>query len=151
MKILLIEDEEIKRAEIARQVREFVGNSLTLIECGSLRGGLKEVISGRNFDLILLDMSMPGFDSSGEASAFEEPESFAGKEILSQMRLRGISMPVVVVTQYKAFAKGTIDLKQLTHQCETEFPGIFKGAIYYSTVVESWKKELHEAIQRAKK
>lgn len=151
MKILLIEDEEHKRTAIARQVSECVGPELILVECESLRGGLREVINGNHFDLILLDMSMPGFDSSNENAAFEEPESFAGKEILAQMKLRGIVMPVVIVTQYKAFAKGTIDLHDLTEQCSAEFRGIFEGSIYYSTVVESWKQDLYEVIQRIRK
>lgn len=151
MKILVIEDEEHKRTAIAQQVRRCAGKDLDLVECESLRGGLKAIISGERFDLILLDMSMPGFDSSSENTSFEEPESFAGKEILAQMKLREIYMPVVVVTQYKAFAKGTVDLSELTAICLEEFPGIFTGAIYYSTVVESWKKELSEVILRARK
>ena len=104
--------------------------------------------SGERFDLILLDMSMPGFDAAGENHSFEEPESFAGREILAQMKLRQIVIPVVIVTQYKAFAKGSIDLHELTAQCMDEFSDIFEGAIYYSTVVESWKKDLCDVIER---
>jgi CheY-like chemotaxis protein len=149
MKILLIEDEEDKRAAIARQVRTIVGSPLVLTECASLRSGLKEIIEGIRYDLVLLDMSMPGFDASIENdSSAEEPESFAGKELMSQMKLRGICMPVLVVTQYKAFAKGTIGLEELTLQCESEFGGMFCGAIYYSTAVESWKRELLDIITR---
>nr|WP_024309744.1 response regulator [Pseudomonas sp. P818] len=151
MKVLLIEDEEHKRAAIAQQVHSCVGQELVLVECESLRGGLRAIISDENFDLILLDMSMPGFDSSEGSSDFEEPESFAGKEILAQMKFRGIRVPVVVVTQYKAFARGTVGLEELTDFCSKEFSGIFQEAIYYSTVVESWKKDLMDAIQRAKK
>jgi CheY-like chemotaxis protein len=151
MKILLIEDEEHKRAAIAQQVRECIGEELVIVECESLRGGLRAIISDEQFDLILLDMSMPGFDSTDKNSAFEEPESFAGKEILAQMKFREIYIPVIVVTQYKAFARGTIGLEELTTICSEEFPGIFEGAIYYSTVVESWKKDLLEAIQRTRK
>ncbi|WP_185734451.1 hypothetical protein [Burkholderia sp. Bp9031] len=87
-------------------------------------------------------------DASDSASTFEEHEGFAGKELLAQMKLRDISMPVVVITQYKAFAKGTVDLRELTAECAREFPGIFQGAIYYSTSVESWKRELFEIINR---
>ena len=151
MKILLIEDEDHKRNAIARQVNECVGSALELVECGSLRGGLRALTSGDYFDLILLDMSMPGFDPSIETPTFEEPESFAGKEILAQMKLRGIKFPVVIITQYKAFAKGTVDLDELKEQCANEFPQIFNGAIYYSSVVESWKRELQEAIQKVRK
>lgn len=151
MKILLIEDEDHKRTAIARQVADCVGSELDLVECESLRGGLRALISGDHFDLILLDMSMPGFDPSSESPTFEEPESFAGKEILAQMTLRNILIPVVIVTQYKAFAKGTVDLDDLKKQCAKEFPLIFNGAIYYSSVVESWKRELQDVIQRIRK
>lgn len=151
MRILLIEDEEHKRVAIAQEVSYCIKENLILTECESLRGGLKEVITGGAYDLILLDMSMPGFDASNENTGFEEPESFAGKEILAQMKLREIRMPVVIVTQYKAFAKGTVDLQELTAECAAEFPEIFQGAIYYSTVVDSWKKELRDIIQRCRK
>lgn len=151
MKILLIEDEEHKREAIAHQIRCSIGEPLTLVECESLRGGLRAIVSSDDFDLVLLDMSMPGFDSSEGNPEFEEPESFAGREILAQMKYRGINVPVIVVTQYKAFARGTVGLEELTAICEEEFSGIFQEAIYYSTVVESWKKDLELAIQRAKK
>lgn len=151
MKILLIEDEEHKRSAIAKQVYEILDNDLQLVECESLRSGLRAIISDENFDLVLLDMSMPGFDPIDQNSTLEEPESFAGKEILAQMKLREIYIPVVVVTQYKAFARGTVDLDELTTICADEFPGIFKGAIYYSAVVDSWKKQLLESIQRIRK
>lgn len=148
IKILLIEDEKDKRDAIAKQVRQCVDDELMLRECESLRGGLKAIVGGERYDLILLDMSMPGFDPlDGEGSSNEEPESFAGREILAQMKLRNIFMPVVVVTQYKAFAKGTIGLEELIEQCAVEFKGIFIGAIYYSTAVESWKRELSDVIE----
>lgn len=150
MRILLVEDEEFKRSAISKELTDWLGESLELVQCGSLRGGLREVSSGKKFDLMLLDMSMPGFDEAEELTNLEEPESFAGKELLAQMTLRGILVPVVVVTQYRAFAKGTIDLDDLTHQCQSEFPKIFRRSIYYNTVVESWKRDLFEVIQGVK-
>lgn len=147
MRILLVEDEEFKRAAISNELIERLGEALDLVQCNSLRGGLKELTSGLPFDLVLLDMSMPGFEMAGDVANLEEPESFAGKELLAQMTLRGILVPVVVVTQYRAFAKGTIDLDDLTRQCEAEFPSIFLRSIYYNTVVESWKRDLSDVLQ----
>lgn len=150
MRILLVEDEEFKRSAISQELSDRLGAALDLVQCGSLRGGLKEVSSGALFDLVLLDMSMPGFEISSEVASLEEPESFAGKELMAQMTLREIFIPVVVVTQYRAFAKGTIDLDDLTRQCEAEFPLIFRRSIYYNTVVESWKRDLFEVLQEIK-
>lgn len=150
MRILLVEDEEFKRSEISKELIDRLGAELDLVQSGSLRGGLKELSSGKPFDLMLLDMSMPGFVVHGDVANLEEPESFAGKELLAQMALREIIVPVVVITQFRAFEKGTIDLEDLTRECQVEFPLIFKRSIYYNTVVQSWKRDLLEVLQEIK-
>lgn len=149
MKILLVEDEDDKSRAISQHLAEVLGDKLELRLCHSLRGGLRAISEANNFDLILLDMSMPGFEpQSGDPAIIEEPESFAGEEILAQMKLRELKSPVVVLTQYKAFASGTIGLEELVRKYEIEYSGFFIGAIYYSTAVESWKKELADTINR---
>ncbi len=150
MKILLIEDEASKRAAISGHVKDILGVEARVVERESLRSGLKEVISDEKYDLILLDMSMPGFDVSSEEPIGGEPESFAGQEIMAQMKLRKINTPVAVVTQYKAFAKGTVGLDELVKRFEEDYKDFFVGAIYYSAAVESWKKEIAEIIGKHK-
>jgi CheY-like chemotaxis protein len=122
-----------------------------LSECESLRSALKILLKERDFDLLLLDMSMPGFDVSDTEPIGGEPEGFAGQELMSQMKLRGIVVPVVVITQYKAFAKGTVGLSDLIDRFKLEFDEIFLGAIYYSTSAFSWRRELAEYVMRIKK
>lgn len=150
MQLLVIEDDSGKRAAICSHIRSLLGDGTGIAECESLRSGLKEIVSGRHYDLVLLDMSMPSFDVSEQEPAGEEPESFAGQEILAQMKLRGIRTPVAIVTQYKAFAKGTIGLSELVERYEREYPDFFVGGVYFSTAVESWKKEIAEIIARYK-
>lgn len=147
MKILLIEDEADKSQAVSARLIELLGESLKLTWCQSLRGGLHAIIDNESFDLILLDMTMPGFEpNEDDPGVFGESESFAGEEILAQMKLRGFMSPVVIVTQYKAFASGTIGLEELVEKYRQEYPEFFRGAIYYSTAVDSWKKELGEEI-----
>lgn len=149
MKILLVEDEEDKSIAVAARLTELLGAALRLKSCQSLRGGLHAICEDGSYDLVLLDMSMPGFEpSEDEPGVVEEPESFAGEEILAQMKLRELSTPVVVITQYKAFASGTIGLEELVEKYQKEYPDFFRGAIYYSTAVDSWKKELGEVIAK---
>ena len=66
------------------------------------------------------------------------------------MKLRELIYPVVVITQYKAFASGTIGLEELVRKYEAMYPEFFFGAIYYSTAVDSWKKELAEIVAKVK-
>ena len=112
MKILLIDDEHDKREKIRSQVELILGSRAIITERESLRGGLKAILTMNDLDLILLDMSMPSFDLTDQFSS-EDPESFAGIEIMSQMKLRDVNFPVLVVTQYKSFEKGSVSLEDL--------------------------------------
>ena len=148
MKFLLIEDEAGKRSAICDHIQEVLGTEAEVFECESLRAGLKELVSDRLYDLILLDMSMPGFDVSLSDPLGGEPESFAGQEIMAQMKLRGIRTPTAVVTQYKAFAKGSIGLSDLVDRYKREYSDFFVGVIYYSTAAETWQREMADLIAR---
>ncbi|HDU8580690.1 TPA: hypothetical protein RG685_000001, partial [Morganella morganii] len=116
----------------------------------SLRGGLKAILSLSDLDLILLDMSMPSFDLTDEFGS-EDPESFAGIEIMSQMKLREINVPVLVVTQYKSFEKGSVSLEDLIEKMTSEFKPFFKGTIYYDSLLEGWKKQLSDYLEETRK
>lgn len=104
-------------------------------------------MSDEGYDLILLDMSMPSDHIQDNSLGFiEEPESFAGEEILAQMKLRGLRTPVLVVTQFRAFAGGSVTLEMLINKYKREYAGIFAGAVYYSTALDGWKKDLGDLI-----
>ena len=150
MRILIIEDEHDKRDKIRAQVEHFIGHEATIIERESLRGGLKAILTMRELDLILLDMSMPSFDLTDGFSS-EDPESFAGIEIMSQMKLRDINIPVLVVTQYKSFEKCSVSLEDLIEKMTYEFSTFFKGTIYYDSLLEGWKKQLGDYFDQVKK
>ncbi|QKJ15435.1 response regulator transcription factor [Yersinia kristensenii] len=150
MRILLIEDEHDKREKIRSQVESLIGPTVVIIERESLRGGLKAILAMNDFDLILLDMSMPSFDLANEFGS-EDPESFAGIEIMSQMKLRDINIPVLVVTQYKSFEKGSVSLEDLIEKMTKDFKPFFKGTIYYDSLLEGWKKQLSDYLEKSEK
>ena len=150
MRILIIEDEHDKREKIKKQVEVLIGTEAVIEERESLRGGLKAILSLSDLDLILLDMSMPSFDLTDEFGS-EDPESFAGIEIMSQMKLREINVPVLVVTQYKSFEKGSVSLEDLIEKMTSEFKPFFKGTIYYDSLLEGWKKQLSDYLEKKKR
>lgn len=150
MRILIIEDEHDKREKIKKQVEILIGAEAIIEERESLRGGLKAILSISDLDLILLDMSMPSFDLTDEFGS-EDPESFAGIEIMSQMKLREINIPVLVVTQYKSFEKGSVTLEELIEKMTSEFKPFFKGTIYYDSLLEGWKKQLSDYLEKQEK
>lgn len=148
MKILIVEDEFDKREKIKTHIHQILGEMAVIVECESLRSGLSKIVVEGGFDLILLDMSMPNFDISDDATDGGKPESFAGREIMAQMKLRGICTPVIVITQYRSFEKGTVTLDGLLEQFKEKYSDFFMGAIYYNSAIEGWKKELTYYIDR---
>ncbi|GAB6097206.1 response regulator transcription factor [Desulfatiferula olefinivorans] len=142
MKILLVEDQSEKREQIKDFLKYKSNNNITIIDKESLRGGLKEIVKNTNYDMILLDMSMPNFDISVDNPVDCSPESFAGKEFLAQMKLRNIHIPVIVITQYSSFEGGTITLKKLTEEFSNDYGDFYLGSVYFNSAVDTWKEDL---------
>lgn len=147
MKILIVEDDLDKQKDIIGVIREKYNDSLFNI-AASLTSGLQKLIFDDNVDLILLDMSMPNFESTEEEPSNGAPESFAGLEFLEQMALRGIETPVVIITQFVTFGKGA-NLKKfetLKEKIELEYPDIVLGMLRYSQS-SKWNSELLSIIE----
>lgn len=147
MKILIVEDQKEKSDDIVKFFKEGNTTNLEVSIQQSLRSGLKDLVSNLDYDLIVLDMSMPNFDPSAEDPMGGTHESFAGREFLSQMELREISTPTVVVTQYATFAKGQITLEKLDQLLKHSYPKFYLGSVYYSSAEDSWKDTLRRLIK----
>lgn len=139
MKILLVEDQPDKREQIKDFIINEISSSYEIVDKESLRGALKEICNNNKYDLILLDMSMPNFDPKHGNNADCSPESFAGRELLEQLELRSINIPVIVITQYSSFEGGTISLEDLTCDLKCKYGNNFLGSIYFNSTTDVWK------------
>lgn len=147
MNILIVEDQKDKQEKIRALIEGKKGVRAKIHVEESLRGGLKFVLENKDtLELIVLDMSMPNFDPEDHSGGDYSPESFAGKELLEQMDLRSIVVPVVVVTQYASFQEGAVSLAQLSSNFTESFPDIYLGAVYYNAALETWKDELTQYL-----
>lgn len=148
MKILFIEDDDDK----AERVIEFLKLSISGVKVilrKSLHEGLLALISERrDLDLVLLDMSMPNFDIADTEPTGGKPENLAGRDLLTQMKLRKISVPTVVLTMYDSFEKETErkSLDELKTQLQTDFSPVYRGLVQYSTTQEGWQAALLKLI-----
>lgn len=147
MNILVVEDQEDKSDDIVLHLRDIVEERLSCTVRGSLRSGLKELVDFMDYDLIILDMSMPNFDPSVDDPVGGTPESFAGREFLFQMNVRKIFIPVVVVTQYSIFSRGAITLDDINSELNKKYGEFYLGAVYYSSSSNQWKSELKNIIR----
>ncbi|SEF43396.1 Response regulator receiver domain-containing protein [Nitrosospira multiformis ATCC 25196] len=148
MNILVIEDDEDKSKKIEEFISlEFPAANVQLAK--SLNSGLKALIAGSEvLDIVLVDMSMPTYDISQQEPSGGAPESFAGRELLAQMRLRSINVPTIVVTMFDSFGETPkrVSLEQLIADLKSRYSPPFKGFVYYNSAQEGWRSALKQLI-----
>jgi DNA-binding NarL/FixJ family response regulator len=150
MQILLIEDD----AEKLRHIFEFLSESFPgskIDVAKSFDSGLRMVISEATaIDVVLLDMSMPTYDISLREPTGGVPESFAGRELLAQMKLRSIQTPTIVVTMFDSFGEkpNRISIEQLKADLKERFSPPYRDLVYYNSRQEGWRDALKESISR---
>lgn len=148
MKVLLVEDDEIKRIQLDEFIRETQPGSQVIL-AKSYHSALNAVIEATH-DLILLDMAMPTYDIGAEELG-GRPQHFAGREILLQLDRRGIKTPVIVVTQFDVFGEGLAALTraQLDEQLRRDHKKNYIGTVYYNAATDGWKTDLKAALDSA--
>lgn len=145
MNILIIEDDENKRAQITTLVNSFFIKG-TIVQAKSYHSGLKSILE-TSPSIILLDMTMPTYDVNASEDG-GRPQHYAGREILRQMDRRQISIPVIVITQFDVFGDGPEELTrmQLDQQLKIDHPCNYRGTVYYNAASNSWKGELENIL-----
>ncbi|MDC7724271.1 response regulator [Priestia megaterium] len=146
MNILIIEDDPNKKKQLIDFLQDMM--NIESIKCkSSYKSGLKEIVSN-NYNLILLDMSMPTFDITAAESG-GKPMPFAGKEILRQMKRRGIRIPTIVVTQFDKFGdfEKSLKLEELKEELKKEYTGIYIDTVYYNPASSGWRENLNAKLQ----
>ncbi|WP_261425541.1 response regulator [Serratia proteamaculans] len=139
MRILIVEDENDKLEQLILVLRQKFGSGVEIKYFESLFSSIRNISKSDVFDLAVLDMSMPNYDISPEEPTGGQPESFAGRELMYQMKLRNKLCPMVVVTQYRSFDKGLIDILDLDAEFKKEFNNYYLGYVYYNSAIDGWK------------
>jgi CheY-like chemotaxis protein len=145
MKILLVEDDDVKRNRVSAFLTEHVpGMDLEVVR--SLQSGLR-MVRAKSYELIILDMTLPNYDP-GPHEPGGKPQIFGGREFLRQMDRFEINTPVIVVTQFAAFGRGSslVNLEDLDKELKEEHGNIYKGAIYYNSAIQGWMDELRRLL-----
>lgn len=141
MRILIIEDAERKLEHIRQFLVDTVG-ATQIEERRSYASGIAAAIEC-SLDLIILDMTLPNFDVTTGDSA-SEMFFFAGRDILHELKRKGISCPVVVITQFPEFGRDSerMTLSELKKELESLFSDSYLGTIYYHPSKVEWQSEL---------
>jgi len=149
MKILFIEDHPLKQAQINKFVLEKFSDC-QIESKNSYISGLKELIKNHsNYDVLLLDISMPNYDISSEDSGGDWMP-LAGKNILKEMYLRDIPTKAIVVTMHGSFDDGT-KITELDSELKKEFSDNYIGYVFYSQLNEDWKVKICQLLKTFEK
>lgn len=141
MELLLIEDDIKKIDDISSFIKGYP-ESCSLTVKRSYQSGLREILKS-NYDLILLDMSMPTFEKT-ENEPGGEFEKFAGLKILKEMSRRGKMSKTILITMFDDFGEGekSITLEDMNSALLRDFPDMYLGAVYYNSSENTWKDKL---------
>lgn len=142
MKILIVEDDQNKIKAIENYLKELIMDSKITLK-KSYQSGLKEILSNQ-YDLIILDMTMPTFDRSPTESGGKVLK-YAGMEILRKMIRKKVYTFCIVVTQFDTFGSKT--LKELEKELEEKFKKNYCGTVSYNSISAIWKENLKDKIE----
>lgn len=145
-KILIIEDNKTKQERLKDFCATHYGD-MEIVEVVSYKYAQQEVVNrGNDYDIVLLDVSMPNYDQKEEENG-GQPKPLAGVSLLRYMLLAGVDTKVVVVTMYENFVDG-VKIKQLDRNFKAQYPDIYEGYVYYSHKNNDWKKALKTIMDR---
>jgi CheY-like chemotaxis protein len=101
------------------------------------------------YDVVLLDMSMPNFDVSETEPSGGAQENFAGRDLLTQMKMRQRKVPTIVVTMFDGFGEGAgrVSIENLHAEMVASFPDFYVGHVYYSQAEDAWKTGLEKLLK----
>lgn len=147
MKILLSEDDPLKRDQI-RSVLLHLPKPPGIVCTRSFHSTV-EALLREAFDIVILDMTMPAFDSTPDDDGGRH-DPYAGREVLSEMLRYGIDTPVVVVTQFDRFGSGksALRLAELDRELAAEFARQYRGFVFWESSSESWRTALTDILQK---
>jgi len=148
MKILIIEDDINKMRRIVKEIQE-IRKDVQLTEAHSYQSGIRNLMTGQ-FDLLLLDMSLPIFDISPKEGGFQV-DPFSGRNILAEMKRKNILVPTVIITMFETFGDGAdlMTLEELNKDLSEKYHIIYRGVIYYNSSEINWKESLKKFLEES--
>jgi hypothetical protein len=100
-------------------------------------------------DVVLLDMSLPTSEKE-DGRIGGRGRIYGGRELMAEMEFMEIAPQVIIVSQFEAFREDgvSVDLAVLLKELEQDFPALYVGGVFYSTVDNTWEGKLDTLLHR---
>lgn len=144
--ILIAEDEGPKFSRISKFL-EAKNKELSVSSARSVRTTIKQMLEN-DFDLLLLDMSLPTFDI-GEGESGGRPQGFGGLEVVRFLQDEDVETPFIVITQYEEFPSGSelVSVDKLSDMIREEAGESFLGLALFNNVSDAWEAEVSGLLE----
>lgn len=145
LKIILIEDDTKKIEDITAFAKNRL-NPKSFVVRESYQSGIKEILSN-DYDLLLLDMSIPTFDKSPIETGGPY-EKFGGYKVLNEILRKKRPVKTILITMFDDFGESdvSITLNQIDSSLKEEFPSVFLGSVFYHARQNKWEDDLMTLI-----
>lgn len=144
MKILVIEDNPIKRSKIIAHLVS--AGEVQVDEAASFNSGMVSALNSE-YDFLLLDMSMPTFDRTGQSNGGRF-RPMAGRDIALRLARAGRLPPFYVVTGYRDFGVGSQSMT--IDDIDSSLRGLgerYLGYVYFDVANSGWKDGINSALK----
>ncbi|MEN3756043.1 response regulator [Aeromonas veronii] len=150
IKILLADDSQEK----LKYIKETLDANIKydVLDISNSYNSTTKAIKKNNYNLVILDMSMPTFDAvDGQISA--TPRPLAGKDVMSKLHYRGNKTPIIILTQFDVFGRlnDVVGIEDLKSDLKSSFPDNFKGCVFYDPQGSTWISELLSIVNEVLK
>lgn len=146
MKALIVEDDFPKRTSIVELVREKFPD-IDLDVAVSVNSAIR-FIDSREYDFMILDMSLPNFDGDKDATG-GRPVNYGGEDLLDYIDNLEKTTKVIFISQYAKFkeAEDETGIVELAKTMSQTYPEYYVTMIHYNTAFDNWRKELQKSIE----
>ncbi|WP_196582997.1 response regulator transcription factor [Aliivibrio fischeri] len=147
-RILIVEDNPIKLEKIVSLFEDLV-EGVSIDTASSFNSGWLLLQKNRGeYDLIILDLSLPSFDSTISIDSGEF-RSLGGKELAHKLVKRKVNTPFLFLTAYSVFDdkvyKYTFD--ELKKELTSKYPEQCLGVIFFNSKGSEWRKEIKDSVR----
>lgn len=150
---ILIADDQAEKHRTLKAFLEEHFNSYVIDHSYSFKSTRDKIIS-QKYDIILLDMTMPSFDSKQNVESISEVKkrALAGRDIVQTMNYRCIQSSVIIVTQFDVFGRHNqlTSIEEIATDLILTYPNLVKGYVLWDYQGDSWKDTLKKLIEEIK-
>jgi hypothetical protein len=150
MKFAIIDDSSYKVDSLFTILsRKFPGDSIEVAR--TFQSGMK-LLEDYAPDVVLLDMSLPTSERQ-DGRIGGRGRIYGGRELMAEMEFMEINPKVIVVSQFETFREDgvSVDLAVLLKELEQDFPALYVGGVFYSTVDNTWECKLDALLDKITK